>query len=105
MKKAAVLTLAVLLGFAVPAFADTALEKADDISSDAGAIHKDNAAISHDQSNLAANRAAKARHKANGDWGNQAVDSVKIGANKSAISEKKTEKDVDHEILEHHEEK
>ncbi len=95
MKKTLALTAAVLISLAVPAFAQTGA----DVSSDVGAVQKDNTAMSKDQANLAANRAAKAQDKANGNWGSQAVDSVKIGANKTAISEKSTEKNYDTKTL------
>jgi len=78
------------------AFAD-----ADDVAADKGAIAKDNAAIAKQNDNVAANRAAKADAKATGSTTDQAVDSVKIGANKTARTEKNLEKDVDQKILNH----
>ena len=101
MKKAMLLAACGLIGLAMPAFAETDSDKLQDIRNDDAAIHKDNAAIQNDQSNLDTNRAAKASAKANGKLGSQAVNSVKIGANKAAISEKKTEKDIDKDTMEH----
>ena len=101
MKKILLLSTCALIGFSLPAFAETDSEKLQDIRNDSGAVHKDDAAIAHDNDNLAANRAAKAKDKANGNWGSQAVDSAKIGGNQAAVSEKKSEKDVDQNIMQH----
>jgi len=101
MKKILFLSACALIGFSLPAFADTDSDKLQDIHEDAGAIQKDDAAIAHRKDNLDANRAAKANDKATGAWGSQAVDSAKIGVNRAAISEKKTEKNVDQHTLDH----
>jgi len=103
MKK--LITFAVISAVAVatPAFAQS--KNDEDIKSDVQAIDKDNAAIQKDKDNLANNRAAKTADKQNEDYGKQAVDSVKIGADKAAIAEKKTEKHVDKKILKHHKKK
>ncbi len=104
MKKAVLFALGLLFCLTAPSFAQSYMDsKSSDVQSDAAAIHKDNVAIGHDETNLAVNRAKKARAKANGDTTEQALDSVKIGANRSAISEKKTEKDVDRNIMNHDE--
>ncbi len=67
----------------------------DDVQSDNAAISKDSTAISKDKSVTRHNRAAKAADKANDNYGKQALDSTKIGANQLTTSEKKTEKSVD----------
>jgi hypothetical protein len=100
MKKITTLVLIGALAIAPVAMAQSAND--ENIKSDVGAINKDNAAIANDQNNIAADRAAKANDKANGNYGSQAVDSVKIGANQTAVAEKQTEKDVDKKILKHH---
>jgi len=97
MKKVVFVVLAGFFLVATPVFAQTN----SDVQSDVQAERKDNAALSKDQANLAANRAAKAHAKATGSSVDQAVDSVKIGANQSAISEKKTEKGADQQITDH----
>jgi hypothetical protein len=100
MKKVTFTTLGLLVCLAAPALAQSyRTADASDLPADAGAVMKDNSAISKDQSDLAGNRAAKARAKANGDSASQAVDSVKIGANKAALSEKQTEKNTDKNIM------
>jgi hypothetical protein len=71
---------------------------ADDISSDNAAISKDNTALKKDHKVTQQNRAAKAADKANDDYGKQAVDSVKLGANHATRDEKTTEKSVDKSI-------
>jgi hypothetical protein len=94
MKKIILIAVAMMLGSAFPAFAGSNT----DIQSDDTAIAKDNAAIQHDDQNLAANRAAKAAAEARGDWSTQALDSVKIEANKVTRTEKASEKGVDQGI-------
>lgn len=105
MKKSAIIAISALFCIAVPAVAQSTYssqtQQAQDVQSDANAIHKDNAAIANDQANLQKNRMAKQVDKINGDSGKQAIDSTKIGANQAAISEKKSEKDVDQRILTH----
>ena len=101
MKKAMLLAACGLIGFAMPAFAETAEDQVQDIRNDNAAVQKDNTAIQHDNGNLAANRNAKANDKATNKPVGQAVDSVKIGANKAALSEKKTEKNIDKSTLQH----
>jgi len=100
MKKIITLTLTGVLAIANPAFAQS--QNDENIKSDVNAIDKDNAALQKDHDTLARNRAAKAADKANGDYGKQAVDSVKIGANKATIDEKQAEKSADTKILKHH---
>ena len=102
MKKAVFVAMGVFFCIAAPSFAQSyADSKAQDLSSDAHAEYKDNVAIAKDKGNIAHNRAAKARDKANGDLGAQAVDSVKLGANHAATTEKQTEKDMDKQITTH----
>jgi len=99
------LTLA-LIGAAVissPVYAQTAND--ENVKSDVHALDKDNAALAKDHDALANDRAAKAQDKVNGDSTKQAEDSVKIGAVKTAIAEKKAEKGVDKKILRHHKKK
>jgi hypothetical protein len=104
MKKAAFVLLGFMFCIAAPSFAQSYIVgDAQDLPSDAAAIHKDNTAINHDDEDLAGNRAAKARAKANGDSASQAVDSVKIEANKATKAEKDTEKNVDHQVMTHDE--
>jgi hypothetical protein len=93
MKKIATLALISVISLSTPAFAQS--QNDQDIKSDVGAINKDNAALQKDQNALAANRAAKAADKANGSYGKQAVDSVKIGADQTAIAEKNAETGAD----------
>lgn len=100
MKKIFVIALVSAIAFTVPVHAQTSND--EDVKSDVNALDKDNAALQKDQNTLARDRAAKATDKANGNSGQQAVDSVKIGAVKTAISEKNAEKDVDQKILNHH---
>jgi hypothetical protein len=69
------------------AHADTTSQ---DVSSDNGAIHKENNVISKDQSDVASNLAAKGPAKANDDSASQALDSVKIAASKTTLTEKQT---------------
>lgn len=77
--------------------------RADDtpagVAADVGAVQKDNTALNKDNAKLARHRADKARHKAKGEHVNQAVDSVKIGADKTMRSEKETEKSIDKKTL------
>ena len=102
MKKTLVVA-AILFSIAVPAVAESYVDKADDVHSDTLAIQKDNTALAYDKQNLKHNRAAKAVDKINGDSSQQAIDSAKIGANQTAIEEKKTEKNVDKRVLNHDE--
>ncbi len=102
MKKAAIVVMGIFFCIAAPSFAQSyADSKAQDLSADANAEAKDNTAIAKDKSTIAQNRAAKARAKANGDLGAQAVDSVKLGANHAATTEKQSEKDMDKQITTH----
>ena len=102
MKKAALIAFSLLLALSVSAVAETAMsENAEDLSADAHAIHKDNQALAKDQKVLEENRAAKASAKANDEPLSQAYHSVKIGANKATISQKKIEKDIDETIMDH----
>ncbi|MDP9127380.1 MAG: hypothetical protein M3N08_03850 [Pseudomonadota bacterium] len=105
MTKSSIIAISALFSIALPALAETYGDKAEDTRSDVHAIYKDDAAISHQKKHLRHNRAAKAADKARGDYGDQAVDSVKIGANKAALAEKRTEKDTDRQILTHDEQK
>lgn len=98
MKKVILVVAAAMFSIAVPALAETYADQAQDIQSDKGAIQKDNTAVQHDNQNLVGNRAAKAADKAKGDWAGQAVDSVKIEANKATRTEKTSEKGLDQGI-------
>jgi len=65
------------------------------------AVQKDNQANSKDNSELATDRAANAKDKANGNLGSQAVDSLSIGDDKVMKSEKQKEKSTDKKVLTH----
>jgi len=99
-----IITLAVISTLAIASIAHAQTQNEEAIKADVQALDKDNAALAKDQKTLEKDRAAKADDKANGDTGKQAEDSVKIGAVKTAIEEKKVEKDADEKILAHHKE-
>ena len=96
MKKFIALALLSAVVSTAPAFAD---DTPNGVASDVGAVQKDNQAIGQTNTSLAKDRAAKAQDKASGNWGGQAVDSVKIGADKLGRGEKQTEKDTDTKTL------
>ena len=96
----ATLMMGAALCVAAPAFADSA----DDVKSDMGAINKDKAALGKDNADLANDRAAKAKAKANNDYGSQAGNSVAVGADHVVKGEKQVEKSVDKKILTQHQE-
>jgi len=98
MKKYMYIALANVSLLAAAAYADTT---PGDVTSDKGAIHKDNADIAHQNNNIAVNRREKAAAKANDNPIDQASQSAQIGANKAMRSEKDIEKDVDQKILKH----
>jgi len=104
MKKLATIILVGAFAAATPALADSAQENSQDIQADIDAIHKDNEALRKDMDKLDKDRGAKASAKANKDYGTQAEKSLAIGADKTAIHEKKAEKKVDQKILKHHQE-
>ena len=82
--------------FLTPAFADgTPAGVAVDVST----VQKDNQSLEKTDQDLAKDRAAKAQDKANGNLGKQAVDSVRIGADKVGRSAKQTEKTHDEKVL------
>jgi hypothetical protein len=99
-------TLIFISVFAVttPAIADSIQENSQDIQADINAIHKDNEALRRDLDKLEKDRSVKASAKANNEYGKQAEKSLAIGADKTAIEEKKAEKKADQKILEHHQE-
>jgi hypothetical protein len=102
MKKVLLIATCAVLGIAMPALAqESDSQKLQDIHSDANAVNKDNQAIQNDNNSLANDRAAKAQDKASGNWGKQAVDSTKIGVDKTAKSEKSMEKSTDQDSLNH----
>lgn len=103
MKKLAILTAACMLIASPVAMAQT--QNDQDVKSDVNAINKDNAALQKDHDRLEQHRQEKAMDKANDNYGGQAVDSTKIGADKAAIGEKEAEKSVDKKILKHHKKK
>jgi len=95
------LLITTLIGATLVAGAAFAADQSD-VAADKGAIAKDNTAIANQNGNIAANRAAKADAKANGNVGDQAVASTKIGVNKTVRAEKSdVEKPVDQKILNH----
>jgi hypothetical protein len=102
--KFATITLVGLFAAATPAWADNIADDARDVQADRAAIAKDNAALQKDQEKLARHRAEKANAEARGDYGNQAAASAKIGADQTAIAEKRVEKKADKKILQHHKE-
>lgn len=105
MNKLTMYTLAYLMAANAPAFGATTAEDHQKIQADLDAIDKDNAALRKDYDALEKDRGEKADAKANGDYGKQAGNSLEIGADKTAIQEKKAEKKVDEKILEHHKNK
>jgi len=98
MKKTLALAVFAAALIAAPVFAATT---PSDVSADVDAVQKDNGALQKDNDAIAQHRAAKAKAKANGDIAGQAGQSLSIGADKTARSEKTTEKDVDQHILNH----
>ena len=101
MKKIIALSLFALFAMNTAVYAET--EAQQDVNSDVNAIAKDNASIAKHKKKLSKHRASKAANKAAGNRGQQAVDSVKIGADKTAIEEKHLEKKADEKMLDHHE--
>jgi hypothetical protein len=105
MKKIAMALAAGLL-FASQAHAQATNEiqqDAQDVKADAGAVHKDNRALAKDQAKLKEQRARKAAAKAAGEHAEQAKQSLAIGGTQTEIGEKKAEKNIDQNILQHHE--
>lgn len=105
MKKSFVL-LAAISGMAItPAFADDNAVRMDvhAIQRDIDAITKDDAALQKDRAALSKYREAKAQDIQNGDSGKQAVDSTKIGGVLTEIAEKKAERKIDRDKLDHDE--
>ncbi len=98
MNKVLTLAAVTLLATGSAAFA----VDSSDISADKGAIAKDKTAIAKQNNNIAENRAEKEAAKANGDYGNQASESLQIGANKTVKTLKKGEKQIDEKILDEH---
>jgi len=103
-------TITLLAAISGIAMAYTAFADADDvridehaIQRDIDAIAKDDLALQKDRATLREDRAAKAQDKANGDSAKQAVDSTRIGAVLTAIEEKKAERKIDREKLDHDE--
>jgi hypothetical protein len=100
MKKLVTFTLIGTMACVAPALADVNADS-NKINADVAAIQKDNDALAKDLAALKKDRDAKAAAKANGQYGKQAADSVAIGADQTAIGEKKVEKNVDTKILTH----
>ena len=105
MHKAFTLLTAIAgIAIATPSFADNDVkDDKQDIQGDINAINKDDVALQQHRETLRNDRAAKAADKANGDTAKQAADSVRIGADLTAIAEKKAERKVYREKLEHDE--
>ncbi|MBV8938636.1 MAG: hypothetical protein JO089_02195 [Alphaproteobacteria bacterium] len=99
MKTIFISALAGMAALSAPALAQTASQDNADMQADVNAIHKDNAALNKQENGLAQDRTAKAMDKATGNYGAQAMDSIAIGVDQTAIAEKKTEKGVDRKIL------
>jgi len=99
MKKIIAITLVSIVAMTGAVYAQSVTD--EKVKADVQALDKDNAALAKDRQVLATDRAAKADDKANDDSGKQAVDSMKIGAVKTTIEEKKTERDIDKKILAH----
>jgi len=98
------LTVIVGIAIASPTLARSEVQDdKQDIQRDIDAIYKDDIALQKDRETLRNDRAAKAADKANGDTVKQAADSARIGAVLTAIAEKKAERKVDREKLEHDE--
>jgi len=96
MKKLMALAALLTLILAGPVHAD---DTPSGVASDVNAVQKDNAALAQKNAQLAKDRAAKAKDKATNSYGSQAVDSVKIGADKLGRSEKEGEKSTDTKTL------
>ncbi len=103
MKKIIIIAIIGTLGIATPVYAQTQNDK--NIKADVQALDKDNKALSEKRDNLSRDRTAKAVDKVNDDNGKQAIDSMKIGVDKTGIAEKNTEKTVDEKILKDDKEK
>ena len=99
MIKYATYSLLAALVLAIPVAPALADDTPNGVASDVGAVQKDNQSLNKTNSDLAKDRAAKAQDKANGKLGSQAVDSLKVGADKVSRSEKKTEKSHDEKVL------
>jgi hypothetical protein len=93
----AILSLVVL---PLAACNESSSEDMRDVRASERAVQKDQVAQSDFQSELAADRAAKADAKASGDSMRQAGKSVEIAADKTMIHEKRAERNVDNEVLE-----
>jgi hypothetical protein len=94
--KLSALALIAALAVAAPAFAD---DTPAGVASDVNAVQKDNSAMSKSDADLARHRAMKAKDKANGSYGSQAVDSVNIAKDKTVKGEKEQEKSIDKKSL------
>ena len=90
------LVVLAVLTMGAPAFAD---DTPAGVASDVGAVQKDNTAAAKNSVQLAQDRAAKAKDKATGNLGGQAVDSMSIGADKTMQTEKQGETSVDKKVL------
>ncbi len=96
MKKFIIISFLSALIVAAPSMAD---DTPSGVAADVGAVQKDNSALGKTNADLAKDRAAKAQDKATGNWGGQAVDSTKIGADKVKRSVQGTEKSSDKRTL------
>ncbi len=96
MTKLVALTLLSAVILVAPAYAD---DTPAGVASDVGSVQKDNQNLRDTNSALARDRAAKAQDKANGNWGGQAVDSVKIGYDKVVRGTQQTGKSSDTQTL------
>jgi hypothetical protein len=100
MKK--IITIALIGTFSItsPLYAQS--QNDENIKTDVQNLDKDNQALQEKNDNLNKDRAAKAIDKANDENGKQAVDSVKIGADKVGIEAKTLEKNMDEKTLADH---
>lgn len=97
--------MAAFCSLALPGMVYAQTQNEENIKADVNALDKDNAALHEQHKKLSQDRAAKEQDKASGSYGKQAVDSMKIGADKAAIGEKETERDIHKKILKHHKKK
>ena len=91
--------------FASSAFAaaEAVQDDKDDIQGDINSIGQNDVDLQKHRHELRIDRAAKAADKVNGDTAKQAADSVRIGADLTAIAAKKLERKANREKLDHDE--
>lgn len=101
MKKFAILVAGAMC-VALPAFAydrDDVREQEQELRSSRRMVDEDNRTIDKYEDYKAHNRAEKARAKANREYGQQAKESVQIGANEAAIGANKAKRKIDRKLV------